>query len=374
MKIGLVCPYPLDIPGGVREHVLGLYQEFKRRRHQVKIIFPGGFRRKPKKKDVIFLGIYFKIPSNKDRAVITFCGNLNQKIQKMLKKEKFDVIHFHEPFTPFSGFQILKYSQSLNIATFHACSEASPLAKTAKILGKPYLNRLAKKLNGAIAVSIVAKKYANYPNKRKIVIIPNGVDLSRFNPCVAPLKKFSKEKLNILFVGRLSKRKGTLYLLRAFWHLRKKYHDIRLIIVGEGEQMEKARFFVKNHRLEDVFFEGRVSDKRLPSYYASADIFCSPAIQAESFGVVLLEAMASGVPVVAYANNGYKQVLKGFGRNCLVPPKKIKPLIFKIGNLIENEKLRKKLSLWGLRRVKRYSWEKVAGEVLAFYRKVGKER
>jgi len=368
MKIGLVCPYPLDIPGGVREHVLGLYGEFKKRGHKVKIIFPGGLRKKSKKKDIIFLGIYLKIPSNKDQATITFCSNFAQKIQKMLEKEKFDIIHFHEFYTPFSSLQILQHSTSINIATFHACLEASPLAKTAKSISRTYLKKMAKKIHGAIAVSTVARKYAIFPNKRKIIIIPNGVDLTRFNTRVSPLRKFADKKINILFVGRLTKRKGLIYLLKAFKVLKKKYPNIRLIVVGDGDQKRKAKEFVRLHRVKDVFFAGAVSDKLLPFYYASADIFCSPATEAESFGIVLLEAMATGLPVVAFANTGYKQVLKGFGERGLVPSKNVKSLAGKIESLIEGKELRKDLAAWGQKEVKKYSWKKVSSRVLAFYK------
>jgi len=368
MKIGLVCPYPFDTPGGVREHVLGLYREFAKRGHKVKIIFPGSFRKQKKKRDIIFLGISFKIPSNKDHASITFCHNLDQRIQKILEKEKFDIIHFHEFYNPFSSLQILQHSTSINIATFHACSEASPLAKTAKSISRTYLKKTAQKIHGAIAVSTVARKYAIFPNKRKIIIIPNGVDLTRFNTRVSPLRKFADKKINILFVGRLTKRKGLIYLLRAFRILKKKYPNIRLIVVGDGDQKGKARQFVRHNKVKDVFFVGAISDKLLPFYYASADIFCSPATEAESFGIVLLEAMATGLPVVAFANTGYKQVLKGFGERGLVPSKNVKSLAGKIESLIEGKELRKDLAAWGQKEVKKYSWKKVSSRVLAFYK------
>jgi len=372
MKIGLVCPYPFDTPGGVREHVLGLYQEFTKRGHKVKIIFPGSFRKKKKKKDIIFLGISLKIPSNKDHASITFCHNFDQKIQKILDKENFDIIHFHESYTPFSSLQLLEYSKSINIATFHACSEASSLAKTAKTISKIYLKKMSKKIHGAIAVSKVSLKYAIFPDKRKIVIIPNGVDLSRFNSKISPLAKFNDDKLNILFVGRITKRKGLIYLLKAFRPLKKKYPFLRLIIVGDGDQKSKVGQFVKDNEIKDVFFEGAISDKKLPSYYASADIFCSPATEAESFGIVLLEAMASGLPIVAFANKGYRQVLKGLGEKGLVPSKNVRMLTKKIEDLIEDKKLRKDLSDWGRKEAGQYSWDKVASEVLAFYEKTQK--
>lgn len=369
MKIALVCPFPLNTPGGVREHVFGLYREFKKEGHRVKIIFPRGWRQKSKDPDIILLGTYLKIPSNKDTGFISLCNNSNQKIQKMLEKEKFDVIHFHEPAIPFLNIQILNHSRSLNIATLHAYPEASQVLKTLIPLTKGLQKRLAEKFNGVIAVSTVAKKFSEEILKDRLVIIPNGVDLSRFTKKAPKLPKFQDGKLNILFVGRLTKRKGLLYLLKAFRILRKKYPNIRLIIVGDGEQKEKAREFVREHKIKEVVFEESVSDKILPSYYSTADIFCSPATEGESFGIVLLEAMASGTPIVAYANAGYKQVLKGFGKRSLVPPKDVDGLARKLEELIGNEKLRDDLKKWGQKEVKQYSWKKVAGQVLQVYKR-----
>lgn len=369
MKICLVCSFPFHIPGGVREHVFGLYKQFKKKGHKVKIIFPCRWpAQKSPHRDIILLGGYIKIPANKDRGLISFCNNSDQKIQKFLAKEKFDVIHFHEPLVPFLSFQILRHSKATNIITIHTFPEASSFIKFMLITTKHLSGRITEKFQGVIAVSETAKKFAQKIVKGKIVIIPNGVELSRFSPKTPQLKKFQDEKFNILFVGRLTKRKGLIYLLKAYRKLKKKYQNIRLIVVGDGDQKSKAKIYAKIYGLKDVHFEGVIPDEAIPSYYATADIFCSPATEGESFGIVLLEAMASGKPILAYANEGYKGVLKGFGKKSLVSPKNVEALAKKLEELINDEKLRKNLIKWGLEEVKRYSWEKVASQVLDFYK------
>lgn len=375
MKICLVCPFPLNVPGGVREHVFGLYKEFKKKGHKVKIIFPRGWRKKEEHPEIILLGVYIRIPWNKDWGVLALCDNSDQKIQKILKKEKFDVIHYHEPRALFLCLQILRHSKSLNIATFHSNMDATnPFVKAINASTKRLQSYLANKLDAAIVVSEPAKRYSEKILKEEPVNIPNGVDLSRFSPKAGKLKQYQDGKLNILFVGRLNKRKGIMYLLRAFRRLKKIHKDIRLIIVGGGDQGWRARQYVSLQEIEDVSFEGTVSDEVIPAYYTTADIFCSPATEGESFGIVLLEAMASGTPIVAYANAGYSWVLKGFGKKSLVPPKSVTGLTERLEELIENKKLRKDLAKWGLKEVKKFSWEKVANQVLGVYQKASKIR
>ena len=190
------------------------------------------------------------------------------------------------------------------------------------------------------------------------IVIPNGVDLTEFNPQVPKIKKFQDDKINILFTGRIEERKGLIYLLEAYKSLPQS--NLRLIIVGEGNLKEDCELWAKENNLENVHFEGQSSQKKLPSYFATADIFVSPAIHGESFGIVLVEAMASGTPVIAFANQGYKSLLKGTkSEDFLVPPKNHKLLAEKIKMLVENKALRQKMSKSGIEEAQKYSWEKI---------------
>ena len=169
-------------------------------------------------------------------------------------------------------------------------------------------------------------------------------------------------------MGRIEERKGLIYLLRVYKILNEKYKNLRLIIVGEGPLKPDCQKWVIKNKLENVVFEKAISQKEVPSYYRTADIYCSPAIYGESFGIVLIEAMASGIPVVAFANKGYKGVLENTkGGKFLANPRDYKTLAQKLETLIKSQKLRKEMGEWGIKEAQKYSWPKIADQVLAFY-------
>jgi len=370
MKVGLIFFHSFLQPGGVKKHVLSLAKEFKKRGISVKIIAP---RRKESEnygKNVILLGRSF--PVNFGGSQGHFCVNFNPLvIGKVLKKEKFDILHFHN-FGFFSILQILEQSKFLNILTLHSNIDGSQFVKRFPTPLRLFNKMAQRKINGIIGVaSLNLKIFKKYPGPK--VVIPNGVDIEEFNPGAPKIKKFlsleQDRKINILFVGRIEKRKGLIYLLKAYRILIKKFPHLRLIIVGEGNLKEDCQKWTRKHRLGEVYFEGQVAQEQIPAYFNTADIFVSPAIFGESFGLVLLEAMACGVPIVAFANQGYKEFLKGKERGAfLAPPKNHKVLAKKIEILIQDESLRKKMGKWGITEAQKYSWSKIADQVLAFYK------
>jgi len=374
MRIGLISFHSFYQPGGVKRHVLGLYKEFKRRGIYSKIIAPRRNWREDYGSDVILLGTSF--PITFDGSQSDFDINFNPlAIEMALKKEKFDILHFHNCGL-FSSLQILERSQALNILTFHANIEKSEFLKRFPIFLYLLTKIVQWKIDGIIGVApLNLKVFKDFKSPK--AVIPNGIDLEEFNPRVPKLKSptFLPKKggVNILFVGRIEKRKGLIYLLKAYKILQKKLgggwvsSNLRLIIVGEGELKEDCQKYVKENDLNEVYFEGQITGPKLPSYYNSCDIFCSPAIFGESFGLVLVEAMACGKPVVAFANEGYEQVLKGKGKQFLAKPRDYKTLAKKLEILIKNKKLRKEMGEWGLKEAKKYSWPKIADQVLNFY-------
>ena len=372
MKIGLISFHSFLQPGGVKRHVLGLYKEFKKRGIKVKIIAPRRLRSENYGKDVILLGTSFSLPVVGTQADL--CINFNPfAIKKILDKENFDVLHFHNFGFP-SAFQILEWSQSLNILTFHANLEKANIFKTFPGLLYVFNKIVQWKIDGIIGVAPlnleVFKKY-----KGPKTVIPNGINLKEFNPKIPKIKKFLDGKINILFLGRIEERKGLIYLLKAYKILEEKLSNLRLIVVGEGPLMKSCQDFVKNNKLRNVIFEKSTKEIKAPQYYATCDIYCSPAIYGESFGIVLIEAMASARPVVAFANEGYKGVLKKTkGGKFLAKPKDYKTLAKKLEILIKNPKLRKEMGEWGVREAKKYSWPKIADQVLSFYELCRKEK
>lgn len=367
MRVGLISFHSFIKPGGVKRHVLGLKEEFKKRGIYTKIIVPRRSFKENYGKDVILLGTSFPIKFGGSQS--DFNINFNPlSIEKILRKEKFDILHFHNFGFP-SALQILlspSALKTLNILTFHSNIRGSKfLKKFPEIIY--LLNKICQwKIDGIIGVTPLAlEPFKNYKGPR--MVIPNGVNLEEFNPQIPKIRKFLDGKINILFVGRLEERKGLIYLLKAYKILKKKFENLRLIIVGEGEKKKEGLNFIRKNKLKDVFFEGEKTGSDLPPYYSTCDIFCSPAIFGESFGIVLLEAMACRKPVVAFDIRGYKEVLSRKGARFLAKPKDYKTLAKKIEILIKNKKLRKEMGQWGIREAKKYSWPKVVDRVLNFY-------
>lgn len=369
MRVGLISFHSFLEPGGVKRHVLGLYKEFKKRGVETKIIVPRREFKENYGKNVILLGTSFPINFGGSKSDLDI--NFNPiSVEKTLRTEKFDVLHFHNFVIP-SALQILNSpitDKTLNILTFHSNIDGSRLLKN--FPGLLYLlNRVCQwKIDGIIGVApLTLKIFKKYDGPK--TLIPNGVDLEEFNPNAPKLKKFSDGKINILFVGRIEARKGLIYLLRAFRILEKKFSNLRLIVVGEGELKKDCHDYVIKNNLKEVHFVGKITGRELVSYYNSCDIFCAPSIFGESFGIVLLEAMACAKPVVAFANQGYKELLKGkMGVEFLAKPKDFRELAQKIEILIKNPNLRTEMGKWGLKEAKKYSWQRVANRVLDFYK------
>jgi len=238
---------------------------------------------------------------------------------------------------------------------------------------KPFAKTIVESCNQIIAVSRAAAEYINEISERKINVIPNGIDLNKFNIKISPLPKYSNGNIKILFLGRLDKRKGVIYLIKAFRKLINKYKNIELLIAGDGDEASRIKRYVKNHKIQNIKLIGYIDEKDKVGLYRTCDIFCSPALYGESFGLVLLEAMACGKPIVAYANDGYKTVLKGKGVRLLAKPKSITELSEKLERLIIDKKLRCEMTRWGLKEVKKYSWDHITQEIIQVYQKAIKD-
>jgi len=259
---------------------------------------------------------------------------------------------------------VLEFSRSVNVGTFHASYARQHLYR----FTHPIIKRWQQRLHGSIAVSPAARRYVNNTFPGEYEIIPNGIDFDHFTTKYAPLPQYQDGKLNILFVGRLEKRKGLRYLLEAYGKLKWELPEIRLIVVGPGNPDKESYRILSSQNLQDVEFVGRVSYEDLPRYYASADIFCSPATGAESFGIVLLEAMAAGKPVVASDIEGFRGVMTDGEQGLLVPKKDSDALANALGKLAQDSELRSKLGSQGNKTAEDYRWEVVAGRVENYYK------
>jgi len=370
MKIALVSPYDFAYPGGVTNHISALESHFTQMGHKVKVIAPASRAVSAFGDRFIPIGKPRPIPTSGSIARITISLRLASRIKEVLGEENFDIIHLHEPFMPMLCSAVLRFSNTANVGTFHAC-HGSPGYNLGKPISTILLNRRARKLDGKIAVSKPAMEFANKYVPGYYNIIPNGIDLEHFSPNVSPIDRFCDGKLNILFVGRLEKRKGLNYLLKAYQRVKKEISNARLIIVGPGTRLRrKYERQVRRSRLEDVVFVGFVPYDELPQYYKIADIFCSPATGRESFGIVLLESMAAGKPVVASNIDGYANVMTNGVEGLLVPPKDDNQLAQALISLLADESLRRQMGAKGRLKAMEYSWNHIAQGVLDYYMRV----
>lgn len=363
MKIALVSPYDCAYPGGVFAHISHLYEQFIKMGHNVKIITPCSDKRFPlDSQDIIALGRPFPIRSGGSIARATLSPALSSPVRAILEQESFDIVHLHEPLGSTLPLTTLRVSQSVNVGTFHAF-HGEP--RGYRIM-RPFVMRWFKKLDGRIAVSKPAMEFISKCFPGRYDIIPNGIDLEHFSADVPPIESFCDGKLNILFVGRMEKRKGLRYLLAAYKQVKKEFPNSRLIVVGPGARREYERM-VRRANLEDVVFTGYVSDEDLPRYYKTGDLFCAPATGEESFGIVLLEAMAAAKPIVASHIEGYASVMSHGTEGLLVPPQDEQALATALIHLLGDKSLRQEMGARGRLNVEKYSWQNIARRVMDHY-------
>ncbi len=262
MKIALVSPYDLTYPGGVNAHVRHLEEHFIRMGHGVKILAPCSKAEEIVNPENVFIvGRPVSVPNSGAIARVTLSPRLAPKVKAILKEEQFDIVHLHEPLVPALPITVLRFSQSINVGTFHACHDKS----LSYFYARRILNRWFRRLDGKIAVSkpamnFISRYFPGYYN-----IIPNGIDVDHFSADLPPIEKFNDGRPNILFVGRLEKRKGLNYLLKAFPIIKQQLPHARLIVVGPDSGLqEKYERDTDVKSLRDVFFEGFVSNEDLP--------------------------------------------------------------------------------------------------------------
>ncbi len=355
MKIGLICPYDIFKGGGVQECVHAMQAELKSLGHDVKIITPLPAGQKAAKfSDTIFIGRSADVKSPFHTTAQVSVSLNSDEIDKMLEVENFDVLHFHEPWVPIVSRQILSRSKAANVATFHAKLPESAMSRTIEKVITPYTRSIMKYLDGLTAVSEVAAEYVRTIAVHDVDIIPNGIDLSvyRLSPDTTSTK--------ILYIGRLERRKGVKYLLKAFHDLSKRDATAELVIVGDGVDGQKLKQFVIDQQIPRVSFLGYVSQPKKLELLRQARVFVSPALYGESFGIVLLEAMATGLPVVAGDNPGYRAIMQDSGELSLVNPRDVDEFSRRLHMLMHNQDLRELWQVWAKEYVKQFDYHKIA--------------
>ena len=367
MKIGLVCPYSINKHGGVLEVILALQAGLVERGHEVKVITP--MPRGTEESDhpeAIFIGSStdFRTPSHTTGQVSSITDN--ESVDAILASEHFDILHFHEPWVPLLSRQLLQRSKAINIGTFHSKIPETFMSRTYIKVVTPYLKSVMKYLNVLTAVSDSGAQYAATLTDLPITIIPNGIDLVKYSNKAVKKKSGGKTK-TILYIGRLERRKGAKYLLQAFQVLAQDNPGVKLLIAGDGPDRQKLELLAEDLKLKNVSFLGYISEKLKLKLLAEADLFCSPALFGESFGIVLLEAMATGTVIIAGNNSGYSDLMQGTGAISIVNPEDTTEFARRMELLLHDEQMRKIWQAWAKKYVKQFSYPIIVDQYEALY-------
>lgn len=365
MKIGIFTEYYYPLLGGITEHVHHFAIEAKKLGHRP-VIVTSNAGKDPfvdsSELDIIRLGKSLPIFSNGSIARITLPVRLGKKICKILEDEKFDIIHIHSPFVPSIPMITQQYANTTTVATFHTHFNSSGFLR----VFKKYFQRYFDTLHGKIAVSNLCIESMNrYFTGGEYKVIPNGVDIEKFNSRTEKIKKFDDGKLNIFFLSRLEPRNGLEYLIKAFAKIRRVRSDCRLLIGGDGPMMTFYKAMVPSDIRQDVHFLGRINGAR-PNYYATSDIFCFPTTKA-SFGITILEAMSSSKPVVAFSMPAYGNILESGKEGILCGNPSVDNLAHAIKNLLDSPETREMIGRNARAKAEEYSWLRITKRIIEYY-------
>lgn len=361
MRILLVSTYDLSVAGGVTSHVMDLARQFRQLGHYVTVAGPARSG-DPPNNYTHYIGGTFRFPTPGDNAFINLNPLITGKVREFVQDLEFDVVHVHEPFCGFIGPSFIQGVDAVRVGTFHATRNGPHLPYA---MFQPYINRWNRLLDGRIAVSETAKETVARYFPGEYTTIPNGIDFSRFSNS-RPSSRDAGSR-SIVFVGRLEERKGIQFLLRAYGALKQRLPDANLIIVGDGEGRTKYERLASQLRLEDVSFEGFVPASELPEYYRRASVVCQPSTCNESFGITVLEAMASGRPVVSSTIPGFRDLVEPGVTGLAVPPKDAPALADALELVLTDTALGDRLAVAGQEHAAKFDWPEVAGRLINYY-------
>ncbi len=360
----MVCPYSLAAPGGVQAHVLGLADGLRSLGHQVEVLAPAwaGARATPLPEFVTPAGWAVGVPYNGSVAQLAFGPLAANRVRRWMYDHDFDVLHLHEPVAPSLSLIALALADRPVVATFHFATARSRALAAAHVLLRPTM----EKITARIAVSPLARRVQVECLGGDAVEIPNGVDVAHF-ASAQPLPGYPRAGGTVGFVGRFGEsRKGMTVLLAALREMTRTRPDVHLLVVGHGDAgaLLRAAGPVLAPRIRVL---GAPGDYVKAAALASMDVLCVPAVGGESFGVVLIEAMSAGTPVVASDLDAFRLVLDGGNAGVLSAAGSPAALAAALGELLDDPARRAALAVAGQRRAAMWDWPVVARRVLQVY-------
>ncbi|EFL21838.1 phosphatidylinositol alpha-mannosyltransferase [Streptomyces himastatinicus ATCC 53653] len=362
MKIGIVCPYSWDVPGGVQFHIRDLAEHLTRRDHEVSVLAPADDET-PLPPYVVSAGRAVPVPYNGSVARLNFGFLSAARVRRWLHDGAFDVIHIHEPTSPSLGLLACWAAQGPIVATFHTSNPRS----RAMIAAYPILQPALEKISARIAVSEYARRTLVEHLGGDAVVIPNGVDVGFFADA-EPKEEWQGDTIG--FIGRIDEpRKGLPVLMRALPKILAERPRTRLLVAGRGDEKE-AVAGLPEHLRDRVEFLGMVSDEDKARFLRSVDVYIAPNTGGESFGIILVEAMSAGAPVLASDLDAFAQVLDGGAAGELFANEDADALATAAVRLLGDPDRLAELRERGSSHVRRFDWSTVGADVLAVYETV----
>jgi phosphatidylinositol alpha-mannosyltransferase len=364
MRVGLVCPYSWDVPGGVQAHVRDLAEALLGLGHEVSVLAPAD-EDEAVQPYVVPAGRAVPVPYNGSVARLAFGPLSAARVRRWLREGRFDVLHVHEPATPSLSLLACWAATGPIVATFHTAITRSRAMAAAYSMLQPAMEKLAAR----IAVSEAARRTLVEHLGGDAVLIPNGVALQGFAD-VEPLAGWPGEGGALGFLGRFNEpRKGFAVLAEAFAELAAARPRLRLLVAGPGDAAEAIRLIPPRVR-DRVTMLGMVSESDKVRMLHSVDVYVAPNTGGESFGIILTEAMAAGTPVVASDLDAFRQVLEPGLGGVLVPVGDAGALARAAGELLDDPARRAELARAAVQAVRRFDWAHVAQDIVAVYETV----
>ncbi|MCH6159205.1 glycosyltransferase family 4 protein [Streptomyces marispadix] len=362
MRVGIVCPYSWDVPGGVQFHVRDLAEHLDAAGHEVSVLAPSDDET-PLPPYVVSAGRAVPVPYNGSVARLNFGFLSAARVRRWVHEGAFDVLHIHEPATPSLALLTCWAAQGPIVATFHTSNPRS----RAMIAAYPILQPALEKISARIAVSEYARRTFVEHLGGDAVVIPNGVDVDFF---ARAEPKAEWQGGTIGFIGRIDEpRKGLPVVMRALPRILESLPDTRLLVAGRGDEDEAVEELPEGVRGR-VEFLGMISDEDKARLLRSVDLYVAPNTGGESFGIILVEAMSAGAPVLASDLDAFAQVLDGGEAGELFPSEDADALADAAVRLLTDPERRAALRAYGSRHVRRFDWSTVGADILAVYETV----